>query len=78
MYIHLLVTSSQRRGQNLGATLVGVAKAHAYSQGISLVRVVCYNGGDGELVRWYEKTGFTRVGAFEWGPWKGCVLEQRV
>ena len=78
LYIHLLVTSSQRRGENLGASLVGVAKTHAQDQGVSLVRVDCYNGNDGQLTRWYEKTGFSQVGTFETGPWKGCVLEQRV
>lgn len=78
VYIEVLVTSSRRRGQNLGATLVGVAKAHAQDRGISLVRVDCYNGGDGQLTRWYEKTGFSKVGVFEMPGWKGCVLEQRV
>ncbi|EJD38363.1 hypothetical protein AURDEDRAFT_172603 [Auricularia subglabra TFB-10046 SS5] len=78
VYIHLLVTSSKRRGENLGATLVGAAKTHARDQGISLVRVDCYNGNDGQLRRWYEKVGFASVGTFETSPWKGCVLEQRV
>lgn len=78
VYVNALVASTARRGQNLGGSLIGVVKAHAQDNGIHLVRLDCYNGGDGQLRRWYEKMGFTPIGTYEESGWKGAVLEQRV
>ncbi|GAA2396714.1 hypothetical protein [Dactylosporangium salmoneum] len=46
-----------------------------------LLRVDCYAGGDGALVRWYERQGFTATEAFtvtrdDGTEWPGQVLAQ--
>jgi len=83
------VTSTDEGGT---PTLVQVAAAH-YSQealqrlareaGVRLLRVDCFAGGDGALVRYYEQQGFTRDTAFAVPrvndvDWPGQVLVQRL
>ena len=47
--------------------------------GVSLLRVDCYAGGDGKLVRYYESNGFTRTEAFTGtDDWPGQILARRV
>ena len=46
--------------------------------GVGKLRVDCYAGGSGDLVRWYESCGYTRTDPFLVGDWPGQVLERRV
>jgi hypothetical protein len=41
------------------------------------MRVDCYAGGTGDLVRYYERNGFVRTETFTVKEWPGQVLEQR-
>jgi hypothetical protein len=58
------------------------AKATADRTGVSLLRLDCYAGGAGALVRYYESVGFEQVTRFTvelFGKsYTGCLLEQRL
>ncbi len=78
LYVHLLIADPALRGAGVGARLLDHARKRAAEQGIALVRVDCWAGGDGRLVAYYEAEGFTRAGRFESGGFQGQVLEQRL
>ena len=78
LYVNLLLTSRSYAGRGIGAQLLAHARSLAVGQGVALVRVDCYRGGDGSLVRYYERHGFTRTHPFTVGEWPGQVLEQRL
>jgi GNAT superfamily N-acetyltransferase len=82
LYVRLLVTERASAGQNLGGTLLDHARVLARESGVRLLRVDCFAGGDGALIRYYEKQGFTRDAAFavprvNAADWPGQVLIQR-
>ncbi len=79
LFIRLLLSSPRYRGRKVGSELLTFARAQAEAKGVRLLRVDCYAGGTGELVRYYERNGFTRTEAFvmDAGNWPGQVLEQR-
>jgi GNAT superfamily N-acetyltransferase len=78
VYIRGLVIDQRFRGRGVGAALLERASAEAAEQGIALVRVDCYAGGDGRLVKYYESQGFTRTETFRVGEWPGQILETRL
>ncbi|WP_350278080.1 GNAT family N-acetyltransferase [Kribbella sp. HUAS MG21] len=83
LYVRLLVTDRASSGQNLGGVLLDHARALAREAGVRLLRVDCFAGGDGALVRYYEKQGFTRDVAFAVPrvndvDWPGQVLIQHL
>lgn len=57
VYVTLLLASREHRG--VGARLLEFARQDARDRGIGLLRVDCWAGGDGKLVRYYEGQGFT-------------------
>lgn len=59
--MHLLLTTRDRAYRGLGARLLEEAKKEARNRGIALLRLSCYAGADGGLVRVYEKMGFSRI-----------------
>lgn len=59
LYVHLLLVRGGYGGRNVGGRLLDHARAQARERGIPLVRVDCWSGGDGKLVRYYEGQGFT-------------------
>lgn len=59
LYVRLLLTSRAHTGRGVGGRLLDHARGQARARGISLVRVDCWSGGDGALVRYYERQGFT-------------------
>ena len=59
LYVRLVLTSRGYSGRNVGGRMLDHARAQARDRGISLVRVDCWSGGDGSLVRYYEGQGFT-------------------
>lgn len=59
LYVRLLLTSRAHTGRGVGGRLLDHARAQARARGISLVRVDCWSGGDGALVRYYERQGFS-------------------
>lgn len=78
IYIGLLITSRRFAGQRVGSRLIEYVLDQARQRGIGLVRVDCYAGGDGELVRYYERQGFRKTVGFEVNGWPGQVFRQRV
>ncbi|MGB3307720.1 MAG: GNAT family N-acetyltransferase [Thermomicrobiales bacterium] len=78
LYVQLLLTDPALRGHQVGARLLDHAKGEARTRGVALLRVDCFAGGDGKLVRYYESQGFTPVSRFEVKGWPGQLLAQRV
>ena len=82
LYVRLLVTDRESAGQNIGGVLLDHARELAREAGVGLLRVDCFAGGDGALVRYYETQGFTRTETFAvpvtGSEWPGQVLAQRL
>jgi GNAT superfamily N-acetyltransferase len=74
LYVRLLLTSRRYAGREVGARLLAHARTLAVEKGVGLVRVDCYRGGDGSLVRYYERNGFVRTSEFTVGDWPGQIL----
>jgi GNAT superfamily N-acetyltransferase len=76
-YLKLLIASPAHRGEKIGHRLIELAREETVSDGIGLLRVDCWAGGDRRLVAYYEREGFlptqeievrpgTSVQVFEW------------
>ena len=78
LYVVLLLVSRRRAGRKIGSTLLDLARDEARARGVGLVRVDCYAGGTGELIRYYVRNGFTPTETFTVGDWPGQLLEQRL
>jgi GNAT superfamily N-acetyltransferase len=82
LYVRLLVADRAFAGKNIGGVLLDHARDLARQAGAGLLRVDCFAGGDGALVRYYEKQGFTRTDTFAVpvndSEWPGQVLAQRL
>lgn len=78
LYVNLLISHRAWAGYGLGRKLLEQARKMARESGISLLRVDCYAGGDGQLVRYYESQGFEKTDRFEIKGWQGQVLAQRL
>ncbi|ADB30986.1 GCN5-related N-acetyltransferase [Kribbella flavida DSM 17836] len=82
LYVRLLVTDRAAKGSGIGTELLDHALVLARQAGVGLVRVDCFAGGDGALVRYYEKQGFTRTESFgvpvKGSVWPGQLLARRV
>ncbi|MEV6326196.1 GNAT family N-acetyltransferase [Streptomyces sp. NPDC051909] len=77
-YVRYLATDGLRHGHGVGAALLAHAAEETRRAGVSLLRVDCFAGTEGRLIRYYERQGFTRTEAFTVGTWPGQVLERRV
>lgn len=78
LYVIALVTSRAPEARGAGRFLLGVAEREAREMGVPLLRVDCFGGGDGSLIKVYESAGFTRTVGFNVGNWPGQVLERRL
>jgi GNAT superfamily N-acetyltransferase len=83
IYITNFVGSRAPQGRGVGRLLLDHARATARAQGISLLRLDCYAGGDGALARYYEKAGYRPIRDFttvdpEGRPWPGRLFELRL
>ncbi|GIJ77634.1 Acetyltransferase (GNAT) family protein [Micromonospora phaseoli] len=83
LYVNLLVTDRASAGNGIGGRLLAHAADLARKRGLRLLRVDCYAGDDGALVRWYERQGFTATEPFTVErpgrpPWPGQVLARRL
>ena len=78
-YLKLLVVSPEYRGEKIGHDLITLARTQTTEDGIDLLRVDCWTGGDRRLVNYYIDEGFTptrvievrpgvSVQVFEWRP----------
>ncbi|MEV0092452.1 GNAT family N-acetyltransferase [Streptomyces sp. NPDC050738] len=77
-YIHLLVIDRRFAGLGVGSELLRHAAEETRREGISLLRVDCYAGPDGELVAYYVRNGFSPTEKFSAGEWRGQVLARRL
>jgi len=78
-YIHWLASDRRFKGHGVGSALLAHAAEVTRRAGVSLLRVDCYAGGDGKLVRYYESNGFVRTEPYVGtGDWPGQVLEHRL
>ncbi|GFF54138.1 hypothetical protein IFM58399_09751 [Aspergillus lentulus] len=79
LYVRLLVTDRRWAGNNIGKRLLEHARDLANRAGVSLLRVDCYAGGDGKLIKYYESQGFKRSESLNLeGDWPCQVLAQRL
>ncbi|KAJ6103181.1 hypothetical protein N7486_005608 [Penicillium sp. IBT 16267x] len=79
LYVRLLVTDRECAGKQIGKRLLNHARDLAREDGVSLLRVDCYAGGDGKLIQYYESQGFNRVEILNGdGDWPCQVLAQRL
>lgn len=78
LYVQALVIDHSCAGRGVGAALLGWSLAEAARRGVEVLRVDCYAGGDGRLVRYYENQGFTREAPFTVGEWPGMILRRPV
>lgn len=83
LYINFLITSRKHAGRGLGRVLIERAKQEAAERGIDLLRVDCWAGEDGSLVKAYEGYGFQRVREFTVPrpgreDWPGMLLALRL
>lgn len=78
-YLKLLIASPVHRGRQIGHRLIELAREHTIAEGIGILRVDCWAGGDRRLVGYYVSEGFTptqeievrpgtSVQVFEWRP----------
>ena len=78
LYVVALVTSRAPAARGAGRVLLDTAEGEARARGLRLLRVDCFAGNDGALVRYYESAGFTRTSSFSVGAWPGQLLERRL
>ncbi|WP_328872164.1 GNAT family N-acetyltransferase [Streptomyces sp. NBC_00287] len=80
-YIHWLTSDRRFQGHGVGSALLAHAAEVTRRAGIGLLRVDCYVGGDGKLVAYYERHGFSPTDTYTTGEnndWPGQVLAMRV
>ncbi len=75
-YICLLIASRDPRVRGIGRRLMWFADEQTRAAGLNYMRVDCYGGGDGALVRFYESCGYTRLSTFDVEGWPGQLLER--
>ncbi|MCI0157418.1 GNAT family N-acetyltransferase [Leifsonia shinshuensis] len=78
VYVRVLIGSRDARAKGTGRQLLGFADEQARAAGADLLRVDCYAGGTGDLIRFYESCGYHPTTTFTVGAWPGQVLERVV
>lgn len=86
IYVHLLLTTRDPGYRGLGQRLLVEAKEEARRRDINMLRLSCYAGEDGKLIRAYEKMGFRKnpdevVFGPDYGgrgPWPKMVMEMKL
>ena len=76
VYVRVLIGSRDARAKGTGRSLLRFADDEARIAGVDRLRVDCYAGGTGDLVRFYESCGYRRTAVFTVGAWPGQVLER--
>jgi GNAT superfamily N-acetyltransferase len=78
LYVMVLIGAREPFARGAGRFLLQVAEQEARERGLGLLRVDCFAGNDGALVRFYESCGFTRTETFTVRDWPGQLLEKRL
>lgn len=74
LYVRLLIASRHPGARGVGRAMMRFADEEAKAAGVSQLRVDCYAGGSGNLVRFYESCGYERLLTFDEDGWPGQVL----
>ncbi|MET4575399.1 GNAT family N-acetyltransferase [Ottowia thiooxydans] len=74
IYVRVLVASRDDRARGIGRRLLAFADNRARAAGVQRLRVDCYGGGTGALVRFYESCGYERMTTFSVDGWPGQLL----
>ncbi|NVZ53964.1 GNAT family N-acetyltransferase [Pseudomonas sp. B6002] len=74
LYVRLLIAARDERARGVGRQLMGFADERARASGVKRLRVDCYGGGSGDLVRFYESCGYERLSTFDVEGWPGQLL----
>lgn len=74
VYVRLLITARGERVRGVGRRLMAFADDRARAAGVKRLRVDCYGGGSGALVRFYESCGYERISTFDVLGWPGQLL----
>ncbi|WP_228125850.1 GNAT family N-acetyltransferase [Alcaligenes faecalis] len=74
VYVRVLICSRDPQAKGLGRSLLGFADDQARRAGVAQLRVDCYGGGTGALVRFYESCGYERLATFQVEDWPGQLL----
>ena len=74
LYVRLLIASRHPLARGVGRALMSFAEAEARAAKVSQLRVDCYAGGSGSLVRFYESCGYELLLPFDEGDWPGQIL----
>lgn len=67
-YLKLLIASPTHRGHKIGSQLIDHARTQTQREGIGLMRVDCWSGGDRRLVEYYTQQDFTPTEEIEVRP----------
>jgi GNAT superfamily N-acetyltransferase len=78
LYLQAFATDRRVSGAGVGAALLDRAREEAIEQDVQLLRVDCWAGGDGALVRYYVRAGFTPTQLLSVGGWPAQLFEQRL
>jgi GNAT superfamily N-acetyltransferase len=78
VYVVVLVAAHAPFARGAGAHLLARADDVARALGREVVRVDCFAGNGGALVRFYERCGFRKAEEFTVGDWPGQVLARRL
>ncbi|MDL9977732.1 GNAT family N-acetyltransferase [Microbacterium sp. ASV49] len=74
VYVRLLLASRDERARGIGRRLMAFADERARAAGVERLRVDCYGGGTGDLVKFYESCGYDRIQTFDIDGWPGQLL----
>lgn len=78
LYVVALVASRSARARGAGRRLLAEAERVAAERAVPVLRLDCFAGNGGQLVRYYQGAGFHPTERFSVGEWPGQVLERRV
>ncbi|OPA88910.1 GNAT family N-acetyltransferase [Pseudomonas fluorescens] len=74
VYVRLLIATRDVPARGIGRRLMSFADECARVAGVGRLRVDCYGGGTGALVRFYESCGYERISTFDLEGWPGQLL----
>lgn len=78
LYVRMLIASRDKEARGTGRKLLEFADERARTVGVNQLRVDCYGGGSGDLVRFYEACGYQSVTTFDVDGWPGQLLSRTI